>query len=109
MDDIKSLPGMKLDELTKLGNCAVCGKKQLEGGIPLFYCVTITRGGFDGQALQRAHGLELQIGPLAAVMGPNEDLAKIFDGPTTVFVHETCADKVSHLAMLIPRGKEEAA
>ena len=115
MSGLSDLPGIKIDKLLKLGNCAVCGKKQLEGGLPLFYCVTITRAGFDQNALQRAAGLELMAGPLARVFSPDEDLAKVIDGPHEVFVHETCADKIAHLVQLIPEDKagdassEEAA
>lgn len=99
--------GIKLDELMKLGNCIVCGKKQLEGGLPLFYCVTISRAGFDARALQRAAGLEMMMGPLAQAFSPDEDLAKVIAGPHEVFVHETCADKISHLLQLIPEIKAE--
>lgn len=97
---------MKLNELTKLGNCAVCGKKQLEGGLPLFYVVEVSRGGFDQGSLRRAAGLEMQIGSLAAVMGPDEDLATIIDGSHRVFVHETCAGDIGHLMSLIPEEKD---
>lgn len=95
---------LRLSELIKLGNCAVCGRKQLEGGLPLFYVVEISRGGFDPNALRRAAGLEMQIGPLAAVMGPDEVLAKTIDGPHQVFVHETCAGDIGHLLNLIPEA-----
>lgn len=104
---LEKLPGMKLDQLQKLGNCIVRGKKQLEGNIPLFYCVTISRAGFDVGAVQRAAGLEMMMGPLASVFSPDQDLAKVIDGPHDVFVHETCADKISHLLQLIPEIKAE--
>jgi hypothetical protein len=98
--------GLKLKELMKLGNCIVCGKKQLESGLPLFYCITVSRAGFNGPALQRAAGLEMMVGSLASVFSPDEDLAQVIDGPHSVFVHETCADKISHLVQLIPEIKE---
>jgi hypothetical protein len=88
---------MKIDELVKLGNCAVCGRKQLDSDLPLFYAIEISRHRFDGAAVKRAAGLELQIGALARVMGPGEDLTITMHEPKRVFVHETCADKVSHL------------
>lgn len=97
--------GIKIKALLALGNCVICGKKQLEGALPLFYCVTISRCGFDQGALRRAAGLELQLGPLAQHMGPDEDLAKVIDGPHNVFVHELCADKIGHLLQLIPETK----
>lgn len=102
---LEKLPGLKFEQLQKLGNCIVCGNKQLEGHVPLFYCVTITRAGFDAKALQREAGLEMMVGPLARVFSPNDDLAKIIDGPHEVFVHETCADKIRHLLQLIPEIK----
>ncbi len=101
--------GLKLNDLMKFGDCAVCGRKQMEGGFPAFYCVTITRAGFDAGAVKRAAGLEMMIGHLAAFMGPDEDLAKVIDGPHTVFVHEECAGKIGHLLSLIPEPKEAAA
>lgn len=105
---LDKLRGMKLDELLKLGNCIICGKKQLDGQVPLFYCVTISRGGFDQSALQRAAGFEMMMGPLAQVMGANEDLAKIIGGPHSVFVHEHCADKVHHLLELFPKSDNKS-
>jgi hypothetical protein len=98
---------LRLSDLLRLGNCAVCGKKQLESIIPLFYVVEVSRAGFDARALQRAAGLEMQIGPLAAVMGPDEPLAKAIDGPYRVFVHETCAGEIGHLLELMPTDAPE--
>lgn len=97
---------LRLSDLLSLGNCAVCGKKQLDG-LPLFYIVEVSRAGFDAQAVRRAAGLEMLIGPLAAVMGPDEPLATVIDGPHRVFVHETCAGNIGHLLNLMP--SEEAA
>lgn len=98
--------GLRIDELLKMGDCAVCGKRQLETNVPLFYCVTISRAGFDANAVRRAAGLEMQIGALASVMGPNEALATIINGPHSVFVHETCADDIGHLLTLFPETSE---
>lgn len=109
MVDLDKFKGIKLSELMKLGNCIVCGKKQLEGGVPLFYCITISRAGFDHSQIQRAAGLEMMLGPLASVFSPDADLAKVIDGPHNVFVHETCADKIGHLLQLIPQIKAEEA
>ena len=97
---------MKLDDLTRLGNCAVCGRKQLDSPLPLFYVVSISRGGFDATALRRAAGLEMQVGgPLSRVLGPDEDLATVIDGPHIVFVHEGCAGDIGHLLELVPADK----
>lgn len=62
----------------------------------------ISRAGFDAKALRRAVGLEMQIGPLASVFGPDEPLAQVIDGPHRVFVHETCAGDIGHLLRLVP-------
>ena len=108
MNLLNELAGLKEDDLLKLGNCQVCGKQQLEGGEISFYKIEITRAGFDARALKRRLGLEMQMGNamLARHMGPNEDLAKIIDGPHTVFVHESCAAKIHHLLELIPESKD---
>lgn len=93
---------MKERELVKLGACAVCGRHLLEDAFPLFYRVQVTRMGFDAPAIKRAMGLSLQIGsPLAAVMGPDEDVANVVDGPSDCVVHEKCADKITHLIELM--------
>jgi len=105
------MSGLRLSQLQRLGPCIVCGKQQLAGALPLFYVVEISRAGFDGAAVQRAAGLEMQIGALASVMGPDEALAKVIDGPHRVFVHESCASDIGHLLTLIPteeRGKQAA-
>lgn len=100
---------LRLSDLQKLGVCAVCRKPQLEGAVPLFYVVEISRAGFDAGALRRHVGLRMQIGPLAAVMGPDEPLAKVIDGPHRVFVHETCAGEVGHLLNLVPEAVVETS
>lgn len=99
---------LRFDALTKLGKCVVCGAHQLEPGkLPLFYVLEISRAGFDLGAVQRMGGLVMQIGaPLAAVMGPDETLAKVIDGPHRVFVHEECAGDFHHLIELIPEEAE---
>lgn len=99
-----AMPGLKERDLIRLGPCRVCGKSLLEhdGGLT-FYRLAISRGIFDPSALRRQVGLALQLGgPLAAVMGPDEDLAKIFDGPHEVVVAEACALRLGHLLDLIP-------
>ncbi len=99
---LKNLPGIKEDELIKLGNCKICGMKLLAGKTPLFYRVRVERAGLDSSAISRRAGLEMMLGSsaLAHHMGPHEDLAKIIDGPNTVVIHEECAGRVSHLFQL---------
>lgn len=109
--NVDDIPGLKEDELVKLGNCQICGKKMLEGGGPTFYKVRLERAIWSPGAIQRRVGLELQLGSgaLAQVMGPSEDLAKIYSGPHDVVVHESCAGKVHHLLELVPEAKEAEA
>lgn len=100
---------LRLHELLALGDCAVCGGKQLAGQLPLFYVIEISRAGFDAAAVRRAAGLEMQIGPLARVMGPDEPLATVIDGPQRRFVHEHCADRIGHLLQLLQRDEQVPA
>lgn len=103
-DILKILPGIKETELAKLGPCRICGEP-LTSEI-LFYRVTIERAGFEARAMQRRIGLSMMIGgPLATIMGPDEDLAKVIDGPQTAAVHESCAGDVRHLMQLF-QGEE---
>lgn len=97
---LQDLPGLKESELIKLGRCPLCQKSQLAGGVT-FYKVEISRGVFDLNAVRRAAGLEMQIGALAQIMGPDENLARIFKGPKTVFVHEQCAHEINSLLILM--------
>jgi hypothetical protein len=74
-DDFKTLPGMKEREL---GPCALCGKPLLDAG-PVFYRVTLEQAALDRRAVERQLGLGMITGSaaIAAVLGPDEDLAKI--------------------------------
>lgn len=98
-----ALPGLKADEISELGPCAICGEALLNGSLPLFYRVRIEHCGFDSDALRKHAGLAMQIGNerLARIMGTDADLAKIIDGPRTRAVHETCAAKIDHLIRLM--------
>lgn len=104
---LKDLPGLKEDEIARLGPCAVCGGSLLTD--ILFYVVTVKRAGFDPDAAQRRVGLGMALGSatLARIMGPDEDLAKVIDRPHTVAVHERCAGKIGHLLNL--RKNEESS
>jgi hypothetical protein len=103
-EEIDKLPGMKERELAALGACPICGKGQLEGRGITGYVVTVSRIGLVRRAVERRAGLAMMLGSdaLAGVMGPDEDLAKIVDGPTSVYVHEACAGLVGHLLELVP-------
>lgn len=114
-NDIKKLPGIKEDELSRLGSCSVCGNKMLaashgrEAVDLTFYKITIERAAWDMNAVRQRIGLQMLMGghtKIARTMAPNADLAKVWAGPITVFVHESCADKIAHLSALIPERKE---
>jgi hypothetical protein len=72
--DLKSLPGLKANEIGK----TVTGRGVAEQG-PIFYRVTVEQCGLDRDAISRQAGLEMMLGSpvLASVMGPNEDVANI--------------------------------
>lgn len=85
---------MKRKELVEQhAECDVCRRKIGQTEVPLFYKVTVERFGLDARAIQRHTGLEmmLQSPALAAVMGPDEDLAMQLMEPTVVTVCETCS------------------
>ncbi len=87
--ELAKLPGFKQSELKP---CAVCGKGLAHDGNFLFWRLKFERLGIDHSAVQRQHGLELMLGSpaIARVMGPDEDIAKVLDGPTSVLVCEPC-------------------
>jgi len=69
----------KQDEITK---CAICGNGMAHTGTVVFYRVTLETFGLDAGAIQRAHGLELQMGaaaPLAQLLGPPGDIFQQLD------------------------------
>lgn len=101
LDEVKNLPGLKEDALRALGPCAVCGKKLLEGGQPTFYVVEVAHAAFDQRAVQRRIGLGFATSDqLARVVGPNEDLAKVFTARRAV-VHERCALELRHVGQIL--------
>lgn len=76
VDDLK---GFKRDELKK---CMKCGKGVAHDQDLDFYRINLERFFIDYGAVQRAHGMEMMLGGgqggavLAAIMGPDPDLAK---------------------------------
>lgn len=64
---------MKAAEFSK---CLMCGKGVLHASQPLFLRVKIEYHMVVGAA-QRAVGLEQAFGPIAAALGPDEDLTRI--------------------------------
>lgn len=83
---------MKEAELRKHATCSLCRKPIGHTRLPLFWKVTVERFGIDLLAVQRQQGLGLMIGaPLAAVMGPDETMARPVMEPKVLTVCETCA------------------
>ena len=83
---------MKEAELRQHATCSLCSKPIGHTSLPLFWKVTVERFGIDMQAVQRQHGLGLMIGaPLAAVMGPDETMARAVMEPKVLTVCEACA------------------
>lgn len=84
---------MKEYELRQLSTCAVCGKKLLHTGLPLFWRVTIERFGIDVGAVRRLDGLAAMLGNahLASIMGPDEDVAKPVMDSVRLVMCEPCA------------------
>ncbi len=83
---------MKRAELLKHTKCDVCHQKIGSSGLPLFWRVRVERFGVDLKAVQRQDGLGAFLGHhgIAAVMGPDEDMARqILD--VTLTVCEPCA------------------
>lgn len=87
--EIAKLPGFKQSEIKP---CAACGKGLAHDGNFLFWRLKFERLAVDHSAVQRQHGLELMLGSpaIASVMGPDNDIAKVIDGPTNVLVCEPC-------------------
>ena len=90
--------------------CAVCSRGMMHAGLPLFYRATVSRLGVDMGAVRRQHGLETMMGaaaPLAAVMGPSEDMAKVIDGPRTILICETCTHEHPILMRVFLGGDDD--
>lgn len=84
---------MKEQELRDVANCRICGKPFGSSGVPMFYRVRVKRFGVNLQAAQRQQGLAMMFGghaQLAAVMGPDEDLAEMIS-ETEFTVCEDCS------------------
>lgn len=84
---------MKQRELKK---CAGCGKGVMHANCPIFFRVRIERMAVNLPAVERQHGLELQLGrnaAIAAVLGPDEDIAVQLGDPVSILVCQDCSIK----------------
>jgi hypothetical protein len=106
--------GLSEGELEQLGCCVICGRHLLDkdkAGVT-FYRVTVERAGWDRGAIERRVGMQMTLGgsaTLARVFSPDRHLAKIFDGPHTSIVHETCAHEINSVLQLIKSPDAEDA
>ena len=82
---------MKQYQLTNLGACCRCHKKLAQTASPMFFTLKVERWMLDIMAVQRQIGLEMQIGPLAGVMGPDEDLAEKIGESKTMMICIECS------------------
>lgn len=83
---------MKERELRQHATCSVCKQPIGKSGVPLFWTVTVNRYGLHADAIRRQTGLGMMLGaPLAAVMGPDEDMATPVMEPVTLTMCEPCA------------------
>lgn len=84
---------MKEAELRKHSVCSLCAKGIGASGLPLFWRVTVERFGVDLTAVRRQDGLGAMLGhsALAAVMGPDETMARPVMEPVKLTVCEDCA------------------
>lgn len=84
---------MNESELRKHATCALCRKKILHVGLPLFWRVTVERFGVDVRSMRRLDSLGTMLGSqaLASVMGPDDTLAKPMMDPVVLAVCEDCA------------------
>jgi hypothetical protein len=97
---------MKEAELRKHAKCNLCHRLILEGGVPLFWRVTIERFGLDMRAVEAQTGLAMMLGNafLAGVMGPDRDMAKPVMDPATITVCESCCTKMTCVAAMAERA-----
>lgn len=70
---------MKASDFTK---CLHCTKGVLHTGQPFFLRIQIEYHGVVINAVQKAAALEQAFGPIAAVLGPDDDLTQIMDQGT---------------------------
>lgn len=85
---IDELKGIKQSELTPCGFCGkgVCHSNQIASAR-----IRYTRLLVNFRAVQRQTGLEMMIGPLATVMGPDEDMLKEIAPERTFLICDDCA------------------
>jgi hypothetical protein len=80
-------------ELRQHLTCSFCNRGITQSGLPLFWCIKVTRLGLQLDAIKRQHGLNLALGSaqLGAIMGADEKLATPVMEEVTLTACEGCA------------------
>lgn len=102
---------MKEKELREIAKCVMCGKGVGHTGLPLFWRIRIERYGLNMDAIQRQQGLTMSLGGhavLAAVMGPQEDMAKKILSKEITLCEECATEKQTVIAVLAEKGDFES-
>lgn len=92
--DTSTLAGLTDADIARHFICPVCRKPILGIGTGVtFYRVRIEHCVVDARALDRRAALSTLTGSpeIASVLTPDLHLAKVFDGPIEILVHEVCA------------------
>lgn len=101
---------MKEQELREHAVCSLCDHPIGTAGVPIFYRLKIDTFALDLNALQRQQGLTMQLGGhavLAAVMGPDQDMAQPIGETSTLTVCQHCAINARYpVAFLIEAAAE---
>lgn len=92
---------MKERELREHADCDFCNRKIWHTGLPLFWRLKVDRFGINLRAAQRQDHMAGFLGSsvLAAVMGPDEDMAKPMMETATLTMCETCAMEKVYVGM----------
>lgn len=99
---------MKETEIREVAECQLCHKPFGSAGVPLFWRVRFRRFTIDVNAMKRQDGLTAMLGGhamLAQVMGPNENMAKLFQ-EREITICDRCAFDKSVLIGAIGIGEE---
>lgn len=99
---------MKEKELRERANCAICGRKIGQSGLPMFWRVRLERHGIKMDAVRRQSGLTAMMGGsavLAMVMGADEEMTQHMMDPVELTVCEDCCTRDVCVAQLAEMGQ----
>lgn len=110
--DTNTQAGLTEAELTRHFICPVCGKPIVGiGSGATFYRVRIEHCVIDPGAIDRRIALGTFMGSqtLASTLSPDLHLAKVFDGPKDVLVHEVCAIDSAVIPLALTEARKVAS